>query len=181
MKIFKNAFGDHHLIGPFWEPLYVVLRLLYRMIVYIHDILVCEIPNILFGSMPDVFCCCFFFLFCGVGGEWVGVDGRWYAQTYIARKTFEYSTSQLPNTPGIDGTKLEILLMIRIICISLLWTLFILMDFPIHVDTRWMACPFRILMDHRSTFRYFDILLCLQIVFIQANSAASNKMPWHCI
>ena len=123
------------------------------------------------------FCCCFFFSFLWGWGEWAAVDGRWYAQTYIARKQFEYSTSQLPNTPGMDGTKLEILLMIRIICISLLWTLFIQVDFPIHIDTRWMACPFRVLMDHRSTSRYFYILLCLKIVFIQANSATSNKMP----
>ena len=61
-------------------------------------------------------------------------------------------------------------------------TLFILMDYPIRIDTTSMELSFLYLKvspdwGHRSKFLLNDVFLSLKIVIILANSAHPDEMP----
>ena len=63
-----------------------------------------------------------------------------------------------------------------IILCFLYLTLFIQIDFPIHIDIKAWICPFCILRGNRSKFLNYHVFLSLKIVFILANSADPDEM-----
>ena len=57
-------------------------------------------------------------------------------------------------------------------------TLFILIEFPKHIDTKYVwDTQFCALRGHRLTFLKNNVGMSLKIVFILANSADPDEMP----
>ena len=56
-------------------------------------------------------------------------------------------------------------------------TIFILMDYPIHIDTISMGLFILCFKGHRSTFLNYDAFMSLKFIFILANCADPDEMP----